>query len=135
MDQIEVQVILPRDNWMTPSIFYLKDGQLPDDQGSTRKLKVWASHFVLIKDILYKKGFSLLYLRCLAPSEANYVLREVYEGIYGNHAGAHSLTRKLIRARYYWPTLQKDAQSYIRACDKCQRLVASLDNHQSNSPQ
>ena len=101
MDQIEVQVILLGDDWMTPCISYLKDGQLPDDQGSTRKLKVWASYFVLIRDILYKKGFSLSYLRCLALSEANYVLREVYEGICGNHARAYSLTQKLIRTRYY----------------------------------
>ena len=57
------------------------------------------------------------------------MLREVYEGICGNHVGAHSLTQKLIRVGYYWPTMQKDVQSYIRVFDKCQRLVASVDNH------
>ena len=29
---------------------------------------------------------------------------------------------KLIRARYYWPTMLKDAQAYVKACDKCQRF-------------
>ena len=57
------------------------------------------------------------------------MLREVYEGICGNHVGAHSLTQKLIRVGYYWPTMQKDVQSYIKVFDKCQRLVASVDNH------
>ena len=28
----------------------------------------------------------------------------------------------LIRARYYWPTMLKDAQAYVKACDKCQRF-------------
>ena len=28
----------------------------------------------------------------------------------------------LILARYYWPTMLKDAQTYVKACDKCQRF-------------
>ena len=54
-----------------------------------------------------KKGFSCLYLRYLVPDEADYIMREVHEGVCGNHSGAQSLVHKLIRARYYWPTMQK----------------------------
>ena len=43
---------------MTPIASYLKDGMLPDDKEATRKLKVQAAHFILVKDILYKRGFS-----------------------------------------------------------------------------
>ena len=43
---------------------------------------------MLIGDILYKKGFSCLYLRCLVPSEADYVIREVHEGVCENHLEA-----------------------------------------------
>ena len=76
---------------------------------TARKLKVRESRFVLIKEVLYKRGFSHPYLRCLGPKEANYVMREVHEGIYENHSGARSLVNKLIRVGYYWPTMQKDA--------------------------
>ena len=107
---------------MVPILSYLKEGQLPDDHLSARKLKIWESCFILIGDILYKRSFTLPYLRCLASDEANYVMREVHKGICGNHAGACSLIQKLIQAKYYWPTMQKDAQSYVRACDKCQRF-------------
>ena len=109
-------------NWTTPLITYLKAGVLPDEKGAARKLKVQASRFVLIKDILYKRGFSRPYLRCLCKEEANYVMREVHEGIYGNHSGARSLVHKLIRAGYYWPTMMKDAQAYVQSYDKCQRF-------------
>ena len=61
---------------------------LPDEKDVARKLKVRASRFVLIKEVLYKIGFSHLYLRCLGPEEANYVMREVHEGICENHSGA-----------------------------------------------
>ena len=49
-------------------------------------------------------------------------MRKVHERICGNHLGARSLVHKLIRARYYWPTMLKDAQAYVKACDKCQRF-------------
>ena len=58
----------------------------------------------------------------MGPKEADYVMREIHEGICGNHSGARSLVNKLIRARYYWPSMQKDAQAYVKACEKCQRF-------------
>ena len=95
-DHIEVKVIPLGDERMVLIISYLKEGQLPDDHVSARKLKIRASRFVLIGDKLYKRSFTLLYLSCLAPDEANYVMREVHEGICGNHARACSLTQKLM---------------------------------------
>ena len=75
---------------------------------------------MLIENVLYKRGFSHPYLRCLAPVEADYFIREVHKRVCGNHSRARSLVHKLIRAGYYWPTMQKDTQSYVKACDKCQ---------------
>ena len=109
-------------DWTTPITSYLKDGVLPDVKEATRKLKVQAARFVLIKDILYKKGFSYTYLRCLIPEDADFVMREVHEGVCGNHSGSLSLVHKLIRVGYYWPTMQKDAIVYVKACEKCQRF-------------
>ena len=121
-DGTNMQVVNSECNWTAPLISYLKTGVLPDEKGATRKLKVQVSQFVLIKDVLYKRGFSRLYLRCLGQEEADYVMREVHEGIYRNHLGARSLVHKLIRAGYYWPTMMKDAQAYVQSCDKYQRF-------------
>ena len=41
-----------------PLVSYLKNGIIPDGKDAARKLKVQAMRFVLIKDILYKRGFS-----------------------------------------------------------------------------
>ena len=78
---------------------------------------------MLIKDILYRRGFFRSYLRCLSSKEADYVMREVHEGICGNHSGSRSLVHKLVRAGYYWPTMQKDAISYVKVCDNYQRFA------------
>uniref|UniRef100_A0A2N9FYM4 RNA-directed DNA polymerase n=1 Tax=Fagus sylvatica TaxID=28930 RepID=A0A2N9FYM4_FAGSY len=118
----ELSPINVSNSWMTPIINYLEDETLPTDPVEARKLKVRCTRFALIQGILYKRSFSLPYLRCLDKAEADYVMREVHEGICGNHSGARSLVHKLVRAGYYWPTMQKDVVSYVRACDKCQRF-------------
>ena len=102
-----------------PLISYLKNRMLLDRKDATRKLKVQASRFVLIKDVLYKRDFSRPYLRCLVLEEAEYIMREVYEGICGNHSGVRSPVDKLIKIGYYWPTMQKNAETYVKTYDKC----------------
>ena len=97
----EVQEIGSESNWTTTIASYLKDGILPNEKEVARKLKVQAARFVLIKDVLYKKGFSHPYLRCLGNEEADYVMREIHKGICGNHSGSRSLVHKLVRAGYY----------------------------------
>ena len=107
---------------MTPIVSYLKDGRLLEGKDKARKLRIRSARYVLMEEILYKRGFSQPYLRCLAPDETNYVLREVHEGAYGYHSGARSLVHKLVRAGYYWSTIQADAKAYVKVCDQCQRF-------------
>ena len=114
-----MQEIGSKSNWTTPLVSYLKNDVLPDGKEAARKLKVQAVRFILIRDVLYKRDFSYPYLRCLGPKEANYVMREVHEKIYGNHSGSRSLVHKLVRAEYFWPTMQKDAEAYVKTYNKC----------------
>ena len=105
---------------MTPIISYLKNGSLLKGKDETRKLRVRLARYVLLNEVMYKRGFSQPYLRCLSPEEANYVLREVHEKAYGNHSRARSLIHKVVRAGYYWLTIQADAKAYVKVCDQCQ---------------
>ena len=122
IDSDNMQEIGSESKWTTPIASYLKDDVLPDEKEVARKLKVRAARFVLIKDVMYKKGFSRPYLRCLGNEEVDYVMREVHERICRNHSRSRSLVHKLVRAGYYWPTMQKDVEAYVNTCDKCQRF-------------
>lgn len=33
--------------------------------------------------------------------------------------GARSLVRKIMRAGYFWPKMQKEAKEFVKKCDKC----------------
>nr|XP_023892879.1 uncharacterized protein LOC112004870 [Quercus suber] len=113
IDLPEILQIEGEENWMTPIISYLRDGRLPERKDETRKLRVKSARYVLMDEVLYKRGFSQPYRRCLAPDEANYMLREVHEGACRNHSGARSLVHKVISAGYYWPTVQAYAKAYV----------------------
>ena len=91
IDNTSIQEIGSENYWTTLITSYLKDSVLPDDKETARKLKVQAARFILIKDVLYKRGFLRPYLRCLGLEEADYVMREVHKGVCGNHSGLWSL--------------------------------------------
>ena len=101
IDLPEVQQIGGDENWMTPIVGYLKEGKLPQGRDEARKLRIKSARYVLMDEVLYKRGFSQPYLRCLAPDEANYAIKEVHEGACGNHSRARSLSHKVVHAGYY----------------------------------
>ena len=100
---------------------YLKDRRLPSNLDEAKKIKKRVARFTVLNDELYKRGFSQPDLRCVEEEEAKYVLEEVHRGIYGDHMGAKSLVRKIVKACYFWPIMQQDALDFIKKCDSCQR--------------
>ena len=69
IDLPEMLHIEGEENWMTPIVSYLKDGKLPAGKDEARKLRVKSARYILIDEVLYKRGFSQHYLRSLAPDE------------------------------------------------------------------
>ncbi|XP_022159204.1 uncharacterized protein LOC111025623 [Momordica charantia] len=96
------------ENWMSHLIKYLKDGILPDEMIEGQQLQRQAARYVLKDESLYKRGYSLPLLKCLTLNEADYVMREIHEGVCGNHFVVRSLSHKIVRQGYYWPTMLND---------------------------
>ncbi|KAK3042688.1 hypothetical protein RJ639_000940 [Escallonia herrerae] len=109
--------------WMDPIIQFFVSGTLPSERSEARNLCAKAARFALVDGVLYKKSFSLPYLKCLSPKEADYALREVHEGICGLHLGGRNLAHKILRQGYYWPGMHKEAISFTRRCDQCQKFA------------
>ncbi|XP_017217112.1 uncharacterized protein LOC108194669 [Daucus carota subsp. sativus] len=83
--QIETEEAV--ETWMTPIWSYIKDRILPEDKTEARKLRYKAARYVDYKGSLYKRGFNQPLLKCIGGEECNYILREMHEGICGNHSG------------------------------------------------
>jgi hypothetical protein len=115
--------------WATDVIQYLKNSLLPENKVVARKVKLQATQNSLLGGILYKKGYSEPLLKCLPKDKAEYVMREIHEGICGNHSGARKLAHKVTRAGYYWPSMSKDSARVVKHCDKCQRFSRVVNSH------
>ena len=86
---------------MTPIISFLQGRYLPQDADKAKKIKKRVARFTVLNDTLYKRGFSMPYLKCVDEDEARYILEEIQEGICGDHAGPRSLVSKVIRTGYF----------------------------------
>ncbi|CAJ2645078.1 unnamed protein product [Trifolium pratense] len=118
---VDINVIGDKDCWMTLVYNFLEHGTLPDDQKQAAIVRRRACSYVILDGKLYRRGFSIPLLKCVDEDTADYILREVHEGINAQHLGGRSLARKALRAGYYWPTMQQDAKDHVKKCDKCQR--------------
>ena len=43
-------------------------------------------------------------------------MEEMHEGLLGAHASGPLLARKIIRAGYYWLTIENDCIKHVRTC-------------------
>ena len=107
--------------WTKVIAEYLRTGSLPDEPKQAHKIQVQAARFTLIGERLYKRSFTDPYLRCLDRSEAQYVLAKLHESVCSNHFGGRFLAHRAHSQGYYWPTMKRDAATYVKKCDKCQR--------------
>ena len=117
---VEVAQVGSESSWMDPIWDYIIDGRLPDDPKEAAKIRTRSARFANHKGSLYKRGFFTPILKCIAGKDTEYVLREVHEGICVNHIGAQALARKVLRQRYYLPTILRDATDLVRRCKICQ---------------
>jgi len=85
-------------------------------------MKQQCAQYIMINDDLYRRGYSAPVLKCITGKQAEYVLTEIHEGVHGNHSGARTMASKVLRAGYYWPTVQGDCAEYVKKCSKCQEF-------------
>lgn len=87
---------------------YLETRREPKSKEERRKLRNQVARYTFVEGKLYKRSFTLPFLKCLNEREAEYALRQVHEGVRGNHLGARIIAHMFARGAYYWQTIKKD---------------------------
>ncbi|XP_076889230.1 uncharacterized protein LOC143539927 [Bidens hawaiensis] len=100
---------------------YLLSRILLEEKATNRKIRHKALNYQMQEGVLYRWSFLGPLLRCVDAEDANYLIREVYEGICGFHAGPRMVVAKLMNVGYYWLGMHKDAVQEIRKYDSWQR--------------
>lgn len=113
---------------------YLETQEYPSGISLTDKkyLRRLSAKFFLSGSTLYKRNHDMVLLHCVDQSESDSIIKEIHEGTFGTHANGHTMARKILRAGYYWLTIEHDCIQYARTCHKCQIYADKI--HVSASP-
>ena len=96
---------------------FLKIGSKPDHPEKDWERKV--ARYTLVGDKLFKRGFTTPLLKCIDIEQAEYVMKELHQSICGYHSSARTMSTRILRARYYWPTMMADVTSFVKRCIPC----------------
>ena len=88
-----------------------------------RALRLKSALYQIIDGVLFRKNYDGVFLRYLEHEDAKRVVAELHDGPAGGHFSGDTIAHKILRARYYWTTLFKDAHAHVRKCDTFQRSV------------
>ncbi|KAG7548086.1 Ribonuclease H domain [Arabidopsis suecica] len=113
-------------DWRTPIREYILNGTLPTDKWEARSLKAKSARFCISNNILYRRSISGPDMICIFGQQVRTVIKEIHEGVCGNHSGGRSLAFKVKRYGYFWPTLIADCEEYARKCEQCQKHAPSI---------
>jgi hypothetical protein len=113
------------EDWRGAFIDFIRDQRLPAgiDARSTEAARVLlrSKGFVLVDGKLYQRGArSGVLMKCVTKEDGYDILREIHEGVCGNHAASRTLVGKAYRAGFWWPTAVTDAKDLVRRCQNYQ---------------
>nr|XP_016496694.1 PREDICTED: uncharacterized protein LOC107815603 [Nicotiana tabacum] len=78
------------------------------------------NHFFLNGKVLYKRTPDLGLLRYVDVADATRLLEEIHAGMCGPHMNGFILAKKILRAGYFWMTMESDSIRYVQKRHQCQ---------------
>jgi hypothetical protein len=118
--QVSSQVNLLTDpfknfDWYQDIILYLTNLSYPPNFTKTqrRSLQLHAAKYCFWQGRLGWRNPEGVILRCVDLDESKELLKELHSGVCGGHFSARTTAHKIMRTGYYWPTLFRDAHSYV----------------------
>ena len=105
-------------SWIDPIVNFLKQRLLPKDKCEVEKVHRSAFFYWLSEEKkLYKRFYLGPYLLCVHLEAMEPLLEDLHEDIYRSHTGGRSLAHRALTQGYWWPSMQKTSQDYVKKCD------------------
>ena len=104
---------------------YLQTREYPEGASVNDKmfLRRFSAKFFHNNGILYKRNHDCVLLRCVDKIKAEKIMAELHEGTFGTHSSGNTMAKKILRAGYYWSTMEIDFYQHSRTCHKCQIML------------
>ena len=124
-NQLDAEVLVKPDFSMSPwyadIVFVLQNLQPPAglSKARARYVKLKAVKFCIIEQYLYWKEPGGILLNYLLENEAQHIAKEFHEGDCGGHHSWKVTANKILRARFYWPSLFSYVYKETTKCHQC----------------
>ena len=107
--------------WYYEIIKFLELGVYPDGANKRERylIRMIAMQYILCRGRLYRRSYDSIHLRCLKKEEAERVMEEIHQGIYGLHMNGRMLAKKILKIRYYWNTMETDCVDFVKSFHDC----------------
>ncbi|XP_070019639.1 uncharacterized protein [Nicotiana sylvestris] len=111
-----------RKPWFRDIKEYLSKGEYPEhaNHAQKRTLRRLSNHFFHSGGNMYRRTPDLGLIRCVNAKEASKLLEDVHAGTCGPHMNGFVLAKKILRAGYFWMTMETDCIQYVCKSFQCQ---------------
>ena len=104
--------------WYADFANYLASGIVPHDLSSVQRKRFFRESCQYYWDEPYMFRICLDNMICIPEIEQFSVLQACHASAYGGHFGGVRTAAKVLKAGFFWPTLFKDARTYVAQCDR-----------------
>ncbi|XP_055821987.1 uncharacterized protein LOC129890460 [Solanum dulcamara] len=85
-----------------------------------KAIRRMANNFFPSGETLYRRNLDMGLFRCVNAIEAMKVLEQIHVGVCGTHMNGLTLAKEILRADYFWMTMEHDCCKYVQKCHQCQ---------------
>ena len=108
--------------WYLDIVYVLQHFSPPPGmyKSNGRSLKLKSIKYCILNSALFWKDPTSVLLNCLVEEEVQKVMHDFHKGDCGGHLFWKTIANKVLRARYYWPTLFYDLYKIVMNYHECQ---------------
>ena len=105
--------------------YFLTNGESFESMTSKEKriLRLKAAKYVILNDVLYKRGLDGMFLRCMDLDQHKKLLQTFHNEACGGHYSSTITAFKIHGSYYYWSGMFKDAYKWVANCEKCKLFI------------
>jgi len=108
--------------WLADMANFKAGNLIPEEFTYQQKKKFFkeANFYVWYDPYLFRTNTDGLLRRCVAGDEVKSIMWHCHSSACGGHHDGERTAAKVLQSGFWWPTLFKDCQEFVRQCDKCQ---------------
>ncbi|KAJ9556565.1 hypothetical protein OSB04_011179 [Centaurea solstitialis] len=109
--------------WYADIVNFLACGVEPHGLNSNQRKKFFhdVKYYFWDDPFLYRSCVDSVICRRVPSKEPESILAHCHDLPCGGHAGTGKTVAKVLHSGFYWPTLFRDVEVFVRKCDRCQR--------------